>query len=59
MVTNKTEALQLMSVLLRFLSKEEAYKLVSEMELMVESSENESLKSSLLMVRRMLGYEHE
>jgi|ETNvirnome_6_100_1030635.scaffolds.fasta_scaffold13575_3 hypothetical protein len=59
MVTNKTEALQLMSVLLRFLSKEEAYKLVSEMELMVESSENESLKASLLMVRRMLGYEYE
>ena len=59
MVTNKTEAIQLMSVLLRYLGKEEAYKMVSDMELIVETSENESLKDSLLMVRRMLGYEYE
>ena len=59
MATNKTEAIQLMSVLLRYLSKEDAYRMVSDMEFVVVSSENESLKESLLMVRRMLGYEYE
>ena len=59
MVTNKTEAVQLMSVLLRYLGKDDAHKMVSDMEFVVESSENESLKESLLMVRRMLGYEYE
>ena len=48
-----------MSVLLRYLGKEQSYKMVSDMELIVEGSENESLKESLLMVRRMLGYEYE
>ena len=59
MVTNKTEAISLMNVLLRFLSKEDAYRMVSDMEFIVNGSDNESLKESLLMVRRMLGYEYE
>ena len=59
MVTNRAESLHLMGILLRYMSKKEALKMVSDMEFVVESSENESLKESLLMVRRMLGYEYE
>ena len=55
MVTNKTEAISLMNVLLRFLSKEDAYRMVSDMEFEIaDHTSNESLRDSIVMLRKTL-----
>jgi len=55
MVTNRLEALHLVSILLRFMEKDAALRLLCDMDYEVaETTDNESLKDSIKMVRRYL-----
>ena len=55
MVTTKTEGIQLMQIVLRYLDKEVALKMLNDMSFEVAAmSDNESLKSSIEMVRGFL-----
>ena len=55
MVTNRTEALHLVSILLRFMTKDEALHILCDMDYEVaETTDNESLKNSIKMVRKLL-----
>ena len=56
MVTSKIEGIHLMQIVLRYLNKEEAMKMLNDMAFEIgDLTENESLKSSIEMVREMLG----
>jgi|TARA_Y100001951_G_scaffold103104_1_gene111209 hypothetical protein len=56
MVTTKDEAMQLILILLRHISKKNAVLLLKEMDKEVGSAtKNESLKNSLNMAYRLLG----
>jgi len=51
MVTNKSEAIHLMSILHRYLTEKDALKLLKDMEFEVaEHTDNESLRDSIRMV---------
>ena len=55
MVTTKTEGIHLMQIVLRYLDKEVALKMLNDMAFEVAAgSDNESLKSSIEMVRGFL-----
>mgnify|MGYP003142550439 CR=1 FL=1 len=55
MVTNRLEALHLVSILLRFMNKDEALRILCDMDYEVaETTDNESLKNSIKMVRKYL-----
>jgi hypothetical protein len=55
MVTTKTEGIHLMQIVLRYLDKEVALKMLNDMSFEVGAmSDNESLKSSIEMVRGFL-----
>ena len=55
MVTSKMEGIHLMQILLRYLDKEQATKMLNDMVFEIgDLTENESLKSSIEMVREML-----
>ena len=55
MVTSKIEGIHLMQIVLRYLNKEEAMKMLNDMAFEIgDLTENESLKSSIQMVREML-----
>jgi hypothetical protein len=55
MVTTIAESMHLIAILLRYVSKQKAYKMVSDMELEVaNTTENESLRDSIKMVRAYL-----
>ena len=56
MVTNKTEAIQLMAIVLRYLEKKDAQRMLNDMEFEVgDITRNESLKNSIKMVREYIG----
>ena len=55
MVTNRTEALHLVSILLRYMDKVAALHILSDMDFEIaETTDNPSLKSSIKMVRKYL-----
>jgi len=55
MVTNRGEALHLVGVVLRYMDKSKALHMLCDMDFEVaETTENESLKDSIKMVRRYL-----
>ena len=55
MVTSKTEGIQLMHIVLRYLDKEAALKMLNDMTFEVASiTDNDSLKVSIEMVRGFL-----
>ena len=55
MVTTTTEGMHLVAILLRYVSKERAYQMVSDMEFEIgETTENNSLRDSIKMVRGYL-----
>ena len=55
MVTNRTEAIHLVSILLRFMTKDESLRILCDMDYEVaETTDNESLKKSIKMVRKLL-----
>jgi len=55
MVTTATEGMHLVAILLRYVSKKRAYKMVSDMEFEIaDSTENNSLRDSIKMVRGYL-----
>jgi hypothetical protein len=55
MVTNRLEALHLVSILLRFMKKDEALRILCDMDYEVaETTDNKSLKRSIKMVRKYL-----
>ena len=55
MVTNRAESLHLMGILLRYMSKKEALKMVSDMEFEIaDHTENKSLRDSIVMLRKTL-----
>ena len=55
MVTNRTEAIHLVSILLRFMTKDESLRILCDMDYEVaETTDNESLKNSIKMVRKLL-----
>ena len=55
MVTNRTEALHLVSILLRYTDKVTALHMLSDMDFEIaETTDNPSLKSSIKMVRKYL-----
>ena len=55
MVTTTTEGMHLVAILLRYVSKEKAYQMVSDMEFEIgETTENNSLRDSIKMVRGYL-----
>ena len=50
MVTTIAESMQLIAILLRYVSKQRAYKMVSDMELEIaDKTENTSLRDSIKM----------
>jgi len=56
MVTNKTEAVQLMAIVLRYLEKRDAQRMLNDMDFEVaENTENKSLRESIKMVRKYIG----
>ena len=56
MVTNSTEAIQLMAIVLRYLEKKDAQRMLNDMDFEVaENTENESLRESIKMVREYIG----
>jgi len=56
MVTNKTEAIQLMAIVLRYLEKKDAQRMLNDMDFEVaDNTENESLRESIKMVRKYIG----
>ena len=55
MVTTTTESFQIVAILLRYMSKKRAYKMVSDMDFEIaDSTENNSLRDSIKMVRGYL-----
>ena len=55
MVTSKMESIHLMQIVLRYLNKEQAIKMLNDMIFEIgDLTENESLKSSIEMVRGFL-----
>ena len=55
MVTSVSESMQLIAILLRYVSKQTAYKMVSDMELEVgDTTDNGSLRDSIKMTRKYL-----
>jgi len=55
MVTNRLEALHLVSILLRFMNKSKALTILCDMDYEVaETTDNKSLKNSIKMVRKYL-----
>ena len=55
MVTTTTEGMHLVAILLRYVSKKRAYKMLSDMEFEIgDSTENISLRDSIKMVRGYL-----
>ena len=55
MVTNRVESLHLMGILLRYMSKKEALRMVSDMEFEIaDHTENKSLRDSIVMLRKTL-----
>jgi|TARA_Y100001951_G_C11132191_1_gene178838 flagellar biosynthesis regulator FlbT len=55
MVTNRGEALHLVGVVLRYMDRKKALHMLCDMDFEVaETTENESLKDSIKMVRRYL-----
>ena len=55
MVTTKSEGIHLMAILLRYMSKEKASKMIQDMDFEIaEITDNESLKKSIKMVRDYL-----
>ena len=55
MVTNRLEALHLVSLLLRFMNKDQALRILCDMDYEVaETTDNKSLKRSIKMVRKYL-----
>ena len=55
MVTTTTEGMHLVAILLRYVSKKRAYKMVSDMDFEVgDMTENTSLRDSIKMVRGYL-----
>ena len=55
MVTTKSEGIHLMQIVLRYLSKEEAIKMVKDMDFEIaEITDNESLRDSIKMVSEYL-----
>ena len=55
MVASVTEAIQMVAVLLRYMKKEEALKMLNDMDFEIaEFTDNESLKRSIKMVRDYL-----
>ena len=56
MVTNSTEAIQLMAIVLRYLEKKDAQRMLNDMDFEVaENTENESLRESIKMVQKYIG----
>ena len=56
MVTNSTEAIQLMAIVLRYLEKKDAQRMLNDMDFEVaDNTENESLRESIKMVREYIG----
>ena len=55
MVTSKTEGIHIMQIVLRYLDKEEALKMLNDMAFEIAViTDNESLKDSIEMVRGLL-----
>ena len=55
MVTTTTEGIHLVAILLRYVSKKRAYKMLSDMEFEIgDSTENISLRDSIKMTREYL-----
>ena len=55
MVTKRNEAIHLMAIIHRYLTEKEAYKMLSDMEFEIaETTDNESLRDSIKMVRKYL-----
>ena len=55
MVTNSTEAIQLMAIVLRYLEKKDAQRMLNDMDFEVaDNTENESLRESIKMVREYI-----
>jgi len=55
MVTDRSEALHLVSILLRFMDRDEALRILCDMDFEIaETTGNKSLKNSIKMVRRYL-----
>jgi len=55
MVTTTTEGMHLVAILLRYVSKKRAYKMVSDMDFEIgDMTENTSLRDSIKMVRGYL-----
>ena len=56
MVTTRGEGLHLVGILLRYMSKKDALKMLKDMEFEIaENTDNESLKNSIKMVCDYLG----
>ena len=56
MVTYSTEAIQLMAIVLRYLEKKDAQRMLNDMDFEVaDNTENESLRESIKMVREYIG----
>ena len=59
MVTSKSEGIHLMAILLRYMSKKKASKMIQDMDFEIaETTDNESLKKSIKMVRDYLEWKH-
>ena len=57
MVTSKSEGIHIMAILLRYLPKDEASKMVQDIDFEIgEITDNKSLKSSIKMVREYLEW---
>jgi hypothetical protein len=55
MVTTTAESMHMIGILLRYVSKQKAYSIVSDMELEIaDTTENTSLRDSIRMVREYL-----
>ena len=55
MVTTKGEGLHLVSILLRYMSKEDAVKMIKDMDFEIaDTTDNESLRDSIKMVSEYL-----
>jgi len=55
MVTTKSEGIHLMAILLRYMSKEKAIKMLKDMDFEIaETTDNESLRDSIKMVSEYL-----
>ena len=59
MVTTKGEGLHLVGILLRYMSKEKATKMIKDMDFEIaETTDNESLRDSIKMVSGYLEWKH-